>query len=219
MKLKVLVLIIASHLCWGGAFAQIPVEVFGGHERTTVDVIFFKYFKNKQDENSKVLFFNRNRANMDYRQTSTTFLPAFGFTEAISYNHPKLKGFAPVAVVQVFNAGVFPKAGIQYYHYKNHFTFFSWVVMETMSNPRIDFFVLSRYEPKLSEKLHLFTQVELVNALPTEPGENYNFIQRVRLGLKMKEWQVGVGADFNEFGNSVFVNTSNGGVFLRYEFK
>lgn len=218
MKRKKWTLIIASLLFWGEVFSQIPVEVFGGHEKTTVDILFFKYFKNKQDEKSKFLFFNRNRASMDYKQTSTTNLPTFGFTEGISFNHPKLKGFAPVAVVQIFNSGVFPKAGVQYFHYKNNFTFFSWVVMETMSHPGIDFFILSRYEPKLSEKLSLFTQLELVNAFPTEAGENYNFIQRMRIGLKIKEWQFGLGSDFNEFGNKVFIKGENIGVFLRHEF-
>ena len=78
------------------AKAQIPVEIFAGHERTTVDIMFFKYFKNNQGENSRWLFFNRNRASVDYRMTKTSYLPQFGFTEAISYNHEKLKGFAPV---------------------------------------------------------------------------------------------------------------------------
>lgn len=199
-------------------YAQIPVEVFGGDKKTTLDILFFKYFKNKRDENSKFLFFNRNRASIDYRQTSTANLPAFGFTEAVSYNHGKLKGFAPVAVVQIFNNGVFPKAGVQYFHRKSDFTFFSWVVIELVHNPTIDFFVLTRFEPKLTDKLHLFTQLELVNAFPTEVNANYNFIQRSRLGLKIKDWQFGFGSDFNEFGTTTFTNTSNIGAFLRHEF-
>jgi hypothetical protein len=90
--------------------------------------------------------------------------------------------------------------------------------METLSKPGIDFFILSRFEPKVSEKLQLFTQVELVHAFPTESGKNYNFIQRARLGLKLKDWQFGLGADFNEFGNKTFVSTNNTGIFLRHEF-
>ncbi|MCA6434258.1 MAG: hypothetical protein IM574_11695, partial [Cytophagales bacterium] len=93
-------LIIVFVFLSGMAQAQIPVEIFAGYQKLTIDVMFFKYFKNKQKENSNWLFFNRNRASVDYRMTSKTYLPQFGFTEAISYNHPKLKGFAPVAVVQ-----------------------------------------------------------------------------------------------------------------------
>ncbi len=213
-----IICILVSLLIGSEAFSQIPIEVFGGHEKTTLDIMFFKYFKNSQNENSKFLFFNRNRASIDYQQTSTSNLPSFGFTEAVSYNHPKLKGFAPVAVIQIFNSGVFPKAGVQYFHRKGDFTFFSWIVSETTRGPNIDFFVLSRFEPKLSDKLNLFVQVELVNAFPTEEAATYNFIQRFRLGLKIKDWQFGVGTDLNEFGNSTFTKLNNVGIFLRHEF-
>ena len=218
MKSKIILLVVASFLLWKDALAQIPVEVFGGHKKTTFDLMFFKFFKNKKAENSKFLFFNRNRVSFDYRQTSTTYLPVFGFTEAVSYNHPKLKGFAPVLVAQVSNAGIFPKAGIQYFRRKNNLTLFSWIVSEMKERPGIDLFVLTRYEPKLTEKLNLFTQLELINAFPTEAASNVNLFQRVRIGLKLKEWQFGAGADFNEFGKTAFTQTSNIGGFLRHEF-
>lgn len=218
MKGKIILFTIASLLLWSEALSQIPVEIFGGYKKTTIDVIFFRYFKNSEKENSRFLFFNRNRASVDYKQTSTTNLPAFGFTEAISYNHPKLKGFAPVFVAQIFNNGVFPKAGIQYFYRKKDVTFFSWLVSETLRTPQIDFFVLARYEPKLSSTLNLFAQLELVNGFPTDANANHNFIQRTRLGLRIREWQFGLGADFNEFGKDTFTNTNNVGAFLRHEF-
>jgi hypothetical protein len=218
MKSKIFFTVIASLIFMSGAFAQIPVEVFAGHKKTSFDLMFFKFFKNKEATNSKFLFFNRNRVSIDYKQTTTSNLPTFGFTEALSYNHPKLKGFAPVVVAQVNNKGIFPKAGLQYFYRKNDFTFFSWVVCETLKDPNLDLFVLTRYEPKLTEKLNLFTQLELVNAFPTEGTGNYNLFQRVRVGLKIKSLQVGAGADFNEFGNKTFINTNNIGGFLRYEF-
>ncbi len=211
-------LIIASFLFWSDAIAQLPVEVFAGDKKISFDLLFFKYFKNQQESNTKLLFFNRNRLNIDYKQTTSANLPVFGFTEAISYNHPKLKGFAPVLVVQTSNSGVFPKAGIQYFHRKNNFTFFSWLVTETLQQPYIDFFILTRFEPKLTNKLNLFTQLELVNALPTNTVLNYNLFQRIRVGLKMKQWQFGIGADFNEYGNLNYISTNNIGTFLRYEF-
>ena len=94
--------------------------------------MLFKYFKNKEATNSKFLFFNRNRVSIDYKQTTTTYLPVFGFTEAISYNHQKLIGFAPVIVTQVNNKGIFPKAGMQYFYRKKYFTIFSWIVCEIL---------------------------------------------------------------------------------------
>ena len=200
------------------AFAQIPVEVFAGHKRATVDIMFFKYFKNKAGQISKFLFFNRNRASIDYKMSETTNLPQFGFTEAISYNHSKLNGFAPVFVVSILNRGVYPKAGIQFAKIKKNYTIFSWIVSETLKEPNIDFFFLARYTTKLSDKLNLFSQIELVNAFPSVGKNNFAFTQRLRLGLKIKEFQFGAGLDLSQLGRKDFTKTENFGGFLRYEF-
>lgn len=202
----------------GNVKAQIPVEFFAGHERTSVDIMFFKYFKNKQSENSRWLFFNRNRASVDYRMTKTSYLPQFGFTEAISYNHRKLKGFAPVVVGQVLSWGVYPKAGIQYAHIRKNMTIFTWLVCETLEKPDLDYFLLYRYTPKLTEKVNLFTQIESVNGFPTVSTENFSFTQRTRLGIQLKTYQFGAGADFNQTGNTSFTKTYNVGGFIRHEF-
>jgi len=216
MKHRLIVLLVS--LLGSETYSQIPVEVFGGHKKATVDILFFNYFKNKENQHTKFLFFNRNRAGIDYEQTSTARLPAFGFTEAVSFNHPLLKGFAPVAVIQIFNSGVFPKAGVQYFHRKKVFTFFSWLVCEPTRKPTVDFFILTRIEPKLTKKLNLFAQLELVNAIPTDTDGNHNYIQRARLGCKINTWQFGFGSDFNQFGVDQFTTTNNLGVFLRHEF-
>jgi hypothetical protein len=215
--MRKVIFIILIGIC-STAKAQIPVEIFAGHERTTVDIMFFKYFKNNQGENSRWLFFNRNRASVDYRMTKTTFLPQFGFTEAISFNHEKLKGFAPVIVGQVLSWGVFPKAGIQYAHISKNMTIFTWFVCETLEKPDLDYFLLFRYTPKITEKVNLFTQVESVNAFPTVSTENFSFTQRIRLGIQLKTYQFGTGADFNQTGNKTFTKIYNVGGFIRHEF-
>lgn len=199
-------------------YSQIPVEVFAGHKKATLDIMFFKLFKNKDGQISKFLFFNRNRASIDYKMTETTNLPQFGFTEAISYNHSNLKGFAPVVVASILNRGVFPKAGIQFAKIKKDYTIFSWIVLETLKEQNIDFFFLVRYTPKLTEKLNLFSQIELVNAFPTDEQNTFSFTQRFRLGLKVKEFQFGAGLDLSQNGRSNYITTENFGGFLRYEF-
>lgn len=218
LNLKVLSVALTMPLLSGIAFAQTPVEIFTGHKKTTLDIMFFKFFKNKEGQNSKFLFFNRNRASIDYAMTTTTNLPQFGFTEAISYNHPKLKGFAPVAVVSIVNRGIYPKAGIQLAKIKKNYTIFSWIVSETLESPNIDYFFLGRYTPKLTQKLNLFSQIEFVNTFPTAKQNNYSFTQRYRLGLKMKDFQFGTGVDLSQMGRNDFIKTQNLGVFLRNEF-
>lgn len=215
MKKAIIIILLATT---GQASAQIPVELFVGHEMATVDILFFKYFKNRQDENTGWLFFNRNRASMDYRMTTTRFLPQFGFTEAISYNHEKLKGFAPVLVGQIFSSGVFPKAGIQYAYLRAAITVFTWIVCETMNSPNLDYFLLFRFTPKLSETVRLFTQVESISVFPVASADNFSFTQRFRVGIQRYGFQVGVGADFSQNGNTTFINLNNLGGFIRHEF-
>ncbi|MEY3367143.1 MAG: hypothetical protein RI973_298 [Bacteroidota bacterium] len=202
----------------GIAMAQLPVEVFGGHEKTTVDIMFFKFFRDSRGENTRWLFFNRNRASVDHRMTESSYLPQFGFTEAISYNHKQLKGFAPVLAGQVLSRGVYPKAGIQYAHLRKNLTIFTWLVCETLEDPFVDYSLLFRYTPRLTEKANLFTQVESVNAFPSASGGHFSFTQRLRLGLQLRAFQFGAGADFNQAGNGTPAKTSNIGGFARYEF-
>lgn len=218
LSLKLLTTLTAMLLFRGMAVAQIPVELFAGDKKATVDILFFKFFKKNSGKNSRFLFFNRNRASVDYKMTSGTLLPQFGLTEAVSYNHEKLKGFAPVMVGQIFNTGVFPKAGIQYAYIRQNITVFSWIVSETLHDPRIDLFFLGRFTPKLSENLHLFSQLELVNTAPTSNEKIFSFIQRIRLGLKLKSFQFGLAADFSQNGRNKYIASKNIGGFLRYEY-
>jgi hypothetical protein len=197
--------------------AQIPVEIFAGQDRTTVDIMFFKFFKDKAGHATPWLFFNRNRASVDYRMTEIAFLPQFGFTEAVSYNHKALKGFAPVLVGQVLSWGVYPKAGIQYAHITRDITVFTWLVTETLRDPALDYFLLFRYTPHITEKTSLFFQAESVNAFPTAEGV-MSFTQRVRLGLQIRTYQFGLGVDFTQTGKGTFTNTFNAGGFIRHEF-
>jgi hypothetical protein len=217
MLLKKIILILLLFMS-GKVSAQIPVEIFGGNERSTFDMMYFKYTKKRSGDNSRFLFFNRNRASVDYRMTSSEYLPSFGITGAISYNAPSLKGMAPVIVAQIFNRSVLLKAGVQYAYQKKRLTVFSWLVAETVSEPKVDFFILGRYTPKLTEKTDLFLQVETINAFATSSGKENSFVQRIRVGLKFNYWQFGAGIDLSQIGRKEFATHSNAGVFLRHEF-
>lgn len=200
------------------ASAQIPVEILAGNEKASFDLMFFKFFKNKEKQNSKFLFFSRERAVVDYQQTTSANLPQFGFTEAVSYNHPALKGFAPVVVGQILNRGTFAKTGVQYAYISKTWTIFGWSVLEIDEKPDVDVFLMLRFTPKLTNKWHLYSQIELINALPTDPDGYYNFVQRLRLGLKRAEWQFGLGSDLTTSGTNTFTSNANTGAFIRYEF-
>ncbi len=211
-------IVVAFLLFKSEATAQIPVEIFAGNKKASFDLMFFKFFKNEAGQNSKFLFFSRERVLVDYKQTSGSNLPQFGFTEAISYNHPALKGFAPVFVGQVLNRGTFVKTGIQYAHISKMLTVFGWSVLELDDQPDVDVFLMLRYTPKLNERWALFSQIELINALPTDNAASYNFTQRLRLGLKKVDWQFGLGGDFSAIGRKTYAKSQNMGLFFRHEF-
>ncbi len=202
----------------GLAMAQIPVELFVGHERATVDIMFFRFFQNAEGQSSPWLFFNRNRASIDLDMSNGQPALLFGFTEAVSYNAPKLKGFAPVVVGQVLSWGVFPKAGIQFAKITAHATLFTWAVAELESDPRLDHFLLARWTPALGEKWNGFLQAEALTEIPTDSAQSYGFTQRFRLGFSRQGWQFGGGIDLSQSGRDEFTNTQNYGLFLRHEF-
>lgn len=199
--------------------AQIPIETVFGDKQATFDLMFFKYFKTRDAQNSKLLFFNRNIASFEYRRDSQRSLSFFSFTEAISYNDPNLKGFAPVLVMQFTNRGVYPKAGAQYVYIKRSLTIFSWLVSETMSQPEIDYYLLLRFTPKLSQKLNLYTQTESLNVFNTQNIVGNRHYQRFRIGIGLQNWQFGLAANLSiiDYSVSADVQTNVGG-FLRHEF-
>jgi len=60
--------------------------------------------------------------------------------------------------------------------------------------------------------------LELLNSAATSHQNNFSFTQRLRFGLKLKEFQLGLGTDISQMGTSNFTVYYNNGVFLRYEY-
>lgn len=200
------------------AGAQIPVEVFAGKEKTGMDLMFFRLFKGKEGQDSRFLFFNRNRAVADWRQTDSTYLPQFGFTEAFSWQIPGGKGFAPVALVQVLNSGVYPKAGWQWYRQIGRLTLFTWVVTELKSKPLLDGFLLLRYTHPLSGNWALYGQGEGLITQSLSLSSNRRTLQRIRLGLQFRDYQLGAGLDLSQVAGMPHLSTNRPLFFIRHVF-
>lgn len=187
------------------------VEIYAGHKRSGVDLMWFKKFKNTKEERTPFLYFSRNRANTDYHNAPT----AFGSTNAISYNFKN--GLGLVTVASFVNVGFVPKAGIQYYKQKGDFMFFGWFVNDLKKEGNTDLFGLFRYQPKINEHWRIFAQIE-VFPVYNFSSEIWNITQRLRLGVKYHALGGGFMADFNQTGKDKFKNTNNLGGFLRWEF-
>ncbi len=187
------------------------VETYAGHKRAGVDLMWFKYFKNKKDDRTPFLYFSRNRANTDYQNTPT----AFGSTNAVSFNFKN--GLGIVAVGSLVNVGFTPKAGVQCVKMKGDFLFFGWLVADLKKAGNVDLFGMFRWQPKLHDQWHLFSQLELFPVYNPK-NEFWSLTQRLRLGAKYRGWAAGLMADFNQSGVDAFTQTNNAGGFLRHDF-
>lgn len=203
-------IVLATLLFGSVAFSQ-SVELYAGDKRFGSDVMWFKNFKNHQQENTPFLFFSRNRASSDYDNK----LGSFGSTNAVSYNFKN--GLGIVTVGSFLNSGFTPKAGIQFVKTKGDFMFFGWSVIDLKSNPNVDVFGLFRYQTKLSEQWNLFSQAELF-PIYNFKNESWNITERLRLGVKKNKTVFGLMMDFNQFGNKNLSTIENSGIFLRQEF-
>jgi len=187
------------------------VETYAGHRRAGVDLMWFRNFKSATDQRSPFLFFSRNRASVDYKNSPT----AFGSTNAVSYNFDK--GLGLVAVGSLVNTGFVPKAGVQYVRIKGDFLFFGWLVADLKKEGNVDLFGMFRWQPALGGPWRLFSQVELFPVYQPK-NELWNLTQRLRLGVRRQAWALGAMADFNQSGKGELTQTHNLGGFVRYEF-
>lgn len=197
------------------AFAQLPVEVQFGNNNFSFDLMFFKFFKNSEGKNSEWLFFNRNRAVIEHKVNNSN---SFGFTEAISFNHPSLKGFAPVAVGQIFNNSAKYKAGVQYYKSFAGFVVFTWLVYELKEKKEVDLYSVIRFNERIFNNLDLFAQIESANTFLIISDGQYSLTQRIRLGLSHQIFQYGLAIDLSQSFYQSQISKSNYGIFLRYDF-
>ncbi len=200
------------------AGAQIPVEIFTGDKKATLDVLFFKPFRDSEGNNSDWVLFNRGKVTLDYKMTPDDNKPFFVAMQAISYSPAALGGFGPVAVSLITNDGMYPKLGVQYVKASSDFMFFGWAICETLKDPDIDVYIYAKYTPLISGKTRLFTQIETNSAFPAWAGGEPSLFQCLRLGLMWDGFQTGIGLDLTQKGKGELKTTENTGLFVRYEF-
>ena len=207
MKYLIVIVLIATNLT---ILAQ-SIEFYAGNQRTGVDLMWYKFIQNKNDENTPILFFSRNRASVDYDNQ----LGAFGSVNAFSFNLKN--GLGLVSVASFLNSGLRAKIGLQYAKQKDTFLFFGWAVIDLKNEASVDVFGLFRYQPRLNGRWRLFSQIEL---FPVYNPRNqfWNLTQRVRVGPKYHKFTFGFMADFNQAGSTEFQTHQNFGGFLRYDF-
>lgn len=203
-------LLVALVLLPGMARAQMA-EVYAGHKRTGIDLMWFRNFRHQKGQPRHWLYFSRNRASISSAQSPVLY----GSTNAVSYNFTN--GLGLVGVTNWLATGVVPKAGLQYYKRSGNMMVFGWLVADLVRAGSIDAFVMWRFQPSITQTYKAFLQAELFPVYTPGTG-NLNITQRVRLGARYHDWVAGPMADFNESGQEKLTLTVNAGLFLRYEF-
>lgn len=187
------------------------VELYGGTERTGVDLMWFRYIKNKENKSTPFLFFSRNRASTGYKTNSSLM----GSTNAVSYNFKN--GIGLVLVGSFLNSGFTGKTGVQFYRQKNDWLFFGWLVADIKKAGNMDLFGMFRYTPALNNSWKLFSQLELFPVYQPKKGI-WNLTERLRLGVKKNAWAGGMMMDLNQHSLAFLQAKHNMGIFIRHDF-
>jgi hypothetical protein len=78
--------------------------------------------------------------------------------------------------------------------------------------------LLMRFQPKLTERLRWFFQLETLHSFPLGHNGAISFVQRGRIGLQRGAFQYGLGADLMQTGKQQWIKTQNWGAWIRHEF-
>jgi hypothetical protein len=186
---------------------KIPVEVFAGHQAINTQLILNKKFA----ENSKMGFFSIVNINMPYDKENKIFryhtiqanvygninknirLFGGGFTNPMDYG----------GIVGV--QGVFP--------FKNNFLLIHnghYLVQKYASQ----LMILFEHRSNLNEKTKVYGRIQVMGE--TDFKEFKRGFQMLRLGIDKNNFQYGLAATFDQFGNQPIMY-QNFGFFIRTE--
>jgi hypothetical protein len=192
----------------GLLFAQkLPIEILAGHNAINTQFIVNKKFS----ETSKFGIFSVINFNMPYDRQNVIY--KYHIVQAnIFYSLSKH--------ISVFAGGFTnPKdygasLGLQTrLPFKNGMFFIS-NRNSILTNYSSEFLVMTEFRPKLTDKLHLYSRLQIMTETDfTEAKRNF---QMLRLGLGFKQYQFGLGATFDQFGSKP-IKEENYGIFVRAE--
>jgi hypothetical protein len=184
----------------------IPVELMVGNQYSTINLVVSKQFA----EASKLGFFHLNSLTMHHDDKNKNdlalqnllfyeFKESFRITGGAFYSTKP--GFSPTAGLQYLNIG------------KKWFILLSPRV-NIENDPSVNMFTIIRYKTRVNEKAGLYASLQALNIF-----DGYGHIksyQWFRAGIDLRGTQLGLAANFDEFGPDASL-TSSYGIFLRKE--
>jgi hypothetical protein len=183
----------------------IPIEWIMGQKYGTVNLVFNKSFS----QNSKFGFFHMNTVQFYYKDDvkNSFLLQDLIYVEAV-------KNLRVAGGVVYSKAGFNTTAGLQYIYSGNGLMVLCAPRVNIERNPSYDIMTILQYNPKISDRLKLFTRVQLLNLF--DDNGNMKSYQWMRFGLEVKGIQFGLAVNLDEYGPGPSVE-NNLGLFIRKE--
>lgn len=189
---------------WSKLPAQ-SIEVMPGTERLFADVQWLEAL----DKDRKWSVFSRVRATDDYNENTNLFMGAY-------LNYTTATGFGGTILGRISTGGSGGDIGVHYFKATKDFMVFALASLDLAAELGYSWFSITRYRPALSEKLRLYTSLELFSNF-NETGHAVS-VQRMRAGLESHGYQFGLALNLAGFGQDYSNTDSNPGVFIRKEF-
>ena len=187
----------------------IPVEAFAGNKDLVFQMIVSKHFSPK----SRFGFFNVTNFVGDYKMTNqkNQYLSQSLITADI------YKGFSVNAGVTMnYMTGFRPTAGLQYVFANREFLAVVLPRFDLTQTYNFETFGLVEYKPKFKNNWGLYTRVQGLYNYNTKLEFHDRRYIWLRVGASYKNYQFGLGANFDVYG-PMKVNENSFGVFLRTE--
>jgi hypothetical protein len=221
MKFKSLIFSVATFFAVASVQAQeqgakppsppIPIETFAGNNYLNFQMIVAKPFQ----EGSRFGFFNVTNFNGSYDNN----LQENEFLSQALVNYEIFKGFSLAAGATMnYKTGFRPTAGVQYLFANREWLFVLLPRFDLRDDFNFETFALLEYKPRLTDKLGLYTRVQGLYNHNTEQDFHDRSYLYLRAGLSIKNYQFGLGANFDRYG-PFKVNGENYGLFVRVELK
>jgi hypothetical protein len=202
-KICIVVLLIA---CSINANTQFSLEVNAGVERVSAHLKVFKYI----DKNNRWSLYTGNNAAINYDKGKPGFISANVF----AYNFRS--GIAISTVLIAGKHGLHPSAGLQYQKTIRSFYFYILSTIEPNKFAKQENYIFLVYKHKLSNRIKFVFHNE--NYISFQKWGYDQSLQRVKLGLEIRQTQIGIISETSQSGKSFQTMLVNLGCFIKKSF-
>ena len=182
------------------------IELMAGQRNVFANVQWFKFM----DTSHRWSIFARGLGTMDYESNSNFFLGGY-------FNYTSKIGLGATVIGRMGSSNAGGDIGAHYITARKNifFSIFATIGIGLPRQPEYSVFSTLIYNPKLTEHLKFYSSLELYSLFMNQ-GHIYS-VQRIRLGLSWRNWQIGPAVDFTQSSNA-FDFTYNLGGFIRKAF-